>query len=129
MSAELTELAELWGEYVQHIADATPGRSRGIFLYKADGSGEMLSINKEGELRVAPFSADNLAYQSQTTVEQGLTMLRFLCKDAEEHPGKPSYLVPPNIDRIRSLLTEAGLEAPEIRIWEVYTASDTEKGA
>ncbi|MEU9405573.1 hypothetical protein AB0E08_07700 [Streptomyces sp. NPDC048281] len=127
MSAELTELAELWATYARYIADAQAKHPRGIFLYKADGSGELLTIDEEGELRMAEFAAENLAWQHTTSAEQGVVMLRFLCKDAKEHPERPNAMLPPNHDRIRSLLTEAGLEAPEVHIWEVYTASDVDK--
>jgi hypothetical protein len=129
MSAELTELAELWSRFAEQAAGAEPDRARGIFLIKADGSGEMLAVDHEGGLRTADFSAENLAYQSATPLKQCISMLRLMCKDADRPPGQRTYPLPQSIDRVRALLGEAGLDAPEVHIWEVYTTSAAEKGA
>jgi hypothetical protein len=129
VSAVLTELADLWGQYAQHVIKSKARRARSIFLNRDDGSGEALTIDQEGELRVGEFSAKNLDIQASATPEQCVAMVRYMCEDAQDFPERFAHPLPASIDRVRALLAEAGLEAPEVRIWEVYTASDTEKGA
>lgn len=125
----IEELAGAWGEFVEMWRTYDGPRERRIALAQADGGEETVYLAEQGEdwWRVCR-SADEIAFQERVLADP-LQCVRLLRATVDDSQGrdKPNTLFPEGVRAVRRHLIGAGLEPPEVDLWEVYRPVDSKE--
>jgi hypothetical protein len=122
----LDELGSLWAEYAERVAARTAPNARSLYLVPAAGHAEMLFIGWDHTVVRAVQTAEVRKYSTEAPLEQQVILLRAALSPAEGQAF--GYLSPETLHAIRARLLKAGLDAPEVDLWEVYHAPTPQKG-
>lgn len=122
--SDLTELAEAWADYVERAAEGTAEYERILYLIGAGGGSEAVFILQDSTARLSNQSRESRVKETELRGNAGRCLL-LLKSAAQANASGWSFLMPEAIRSIRATLTDAGLNAPDLGLWEVFTSSDT----
>jgi hypothetical protein len=122
VSAALAELEQVWAQFVQDVASFSDRHDRVVVLRRDDGSEEALFLSADGSewLQVERSGAE-VEFQAETLrePERCVSLLTAAIRNSRERDQRP-LLFPEAVEAVRTHLADAGLDAPELVLWEIY---------
>ncbi|MFD8648653.1 hypothetical protein [Streptomyces mirabilis] len=122
--SDLQELRALWAEFAARVAENEAPYARALYLVKTSGDAEMVLIEHDHTVRSAPHPLQARFAEEAASLDQQVLLLKTSLKDSTERGFAYGYLSPAALLAIRTQLLDAGLDAPEVDLWEAFKASD-----
>ncbi|MEV7675086.1 hypothetical protein [Streptomyces sp. NPDC088752] len=123
--SDLERLAELWQDYVDaHHDGATRHVVRALYLIEPGGGAQTVFLHDDGTAQQCEYDLRSRQLLDLASGDAA-RCLELLTAALSPSVNGWAWLLPEGIRSIRTTLTDTGLTAPDLGLWEVFAATDT----